>query len=88
MTKHTPGPWSVEHDYKPYVIRSRGDLVATITGTAAIRPSAAANARLIASAPDLLAALVIAEEILRINGFDDHAATARAALARAKGITP
>lgn len=41
----------------PFVINGGGSIVASVTGTAAIRPEAAANARLMAAAPELLAAL-------------------------------
>lgn len=56
-TKHTPGPWSLKDDISLVVGPSAdpaGDPVATIEG----HPEEAfANARLIAAAPDLLAAL-------------------------------
>ena len=56
--QHTPGPWKIEHDYRPFVIHTPDHhVVSTISGTAATVPEAAANARLISAAPDLLAAL-------------------------------
>jgi hypothetical protein len=65
-TQHTPGPWEVSNDHKPspYIIRQDG----RFTGFASVkfhdflknegaRQEQEANARLIASAPELLAAL-------------------------------
>ena len=56
MTDHTPGPWTVD----PYS-RSTQAVVAIgegeVDGAFVDGPNAFANARLIASAPDLLAAL-------------------------------
>ena len=68
ISKHTPGPWTVEHDYMPFVINGGGSIVASVTGTAAIRPEAPANARLMAAAPELLAALKLAREAVVIYG--------------------
>jgi hypothetical protein len=47
-TQHTPGPWSTDGTKSFYVLHN-GDFVANA--------STAANARLIAAAPELLAAL-------------------------------
>ena len=65
-TQHTPGPWEVSNDHKPspYIIRQDG----RFTGFASVkfhdflkneraRQEQEANARLIAAAPELLAAL-------------------------------
>jgi hypothetical protein len=69
MSKHTPGPWKIEHDYKPYVINAgAGHTICAITGTAAIRPEAEANARLIAAAPEMLEAL----KLVRESGLADE----------------
>lgn len=65
--QHTPGPWSFRPQNYPksrhvshYEIQSGNDMVAT---GAAHLFAAEANARLIASAPDLLAALEAAAEL-------------------------
>jgi hypothetical protein len=55
MSGHTPGPWKVEHDYKPFVIHTADHIVCAISGTAATVPEAAANAALIAAAPETAA---------------------------------
>ena len=57
---HTPGPWEIEQQEKclpPYIVPAQVDnnnfyCIAKLHG-----PDNAANARLIAAAPDLLAAL-------------------------------
>ena len=87
--KHTPGPWRYElgrNDRPPYVIRgSEGGCV--VVGMTAARQDA--DARLIAAAPDLLAAL---ESIVSDHEFcgDDWGSrrdawieTARAAITKA-----
>lgn len=66
MTDATPGPWKIEHDYAPIVIRAQYDIICTITGTAlANAKKAEANARLIAAAPDIL------DLARNVGGFDD-----------------
>ena len=59
MTKHTPGPWHAHHDHGWLVVESdNGDMYIKIEkGSAATRRIA--DARLIAAAPDLLAALQV-----------------------------
>ena len=55
MTKHTPGPWKYDGQgdgNKQLPIRSRGNIIAAIRGSGTLD-----DARLIAAAPDLLAAL-------------------------------
>ena len=52
--KHTPGPWAVEHPYGEGGIYVSGTNTALI---AKIYHEQEANARLIAAAPDMLAAL-------------------------------
>ena len=91
MADHTPGPWHV-----------CGDMIRSTVSNAAMRsvakvyvsqmhgkPEAAANARLIAAAPDLLAALIAVLKV--IDRADDRGCPAgalemaRAAIARAEG---
>ena len=73
MTK-TPGPWSVYEekalDYRPcQIIGECGSRIATCEGggpkRAVTKAEERANARLIAAAPDLLAAL---KELTRLHG--------------------
>jgi len=63
-TKHTPGPWGVERDRDGDLIVSQpgndGQVIVSMRG--ADGPEWDANARLIAAAPDLLAALRIITE--------------------------
>ena len=86
---HTPGPWRI------------GDAGVTVFGPKTEAPSPKtvaymadgnsawkANARLIAAAPDLLAALMGAEERMRNVGVTDGSALmiqVRAAIAKAEG---
>lgn len=93
MSAHTPGPWHVHEG------ASDGCLVATtaygdkvISGEFSVSGESEANARLIAAAPSLLEALVIAEgfirEICSIHKLPEPTATGarlRAAIARATG---
>jgi hypothetical protein len=66
-TQHTPGPWT-QGDDNPLNIYGRYSNVAKVDGThatgARTEEEALANARLIASAPELLAALQYAEAVL------------------------
>jgi len=99
-TKHTPGPWAVED------IKSQGTMVyrrihVGKTALGAISAyklpkgrdaEAEANARLIAAAPELLAALEIAEGFISgfegdelQEGVDWMLSTIRAAIAKAEG---
>lgn len=84
-TNHTPGPWRV-HAVAGLIQEANGHSIAAYTGTS--QDEADANARLIAAAPELLAAL---EHLLALNsgcapeeeerGWDQ----ARAAIAKATG---
>jgi hypothetical protein len=80
---HTPGPWQVRDNRVEF--GSDGYTVAVVTKGC---PEFEGNARLIAAAPELLAAL---ERLLGIAwsvgslAWDDAVAQARLALARAKG---
>jgi len=91
--KGTPGPWRVE---KRYFVESNTDpkdilgigTVADCRPYATDRhPEAEANARLVAAAPDLLAALAgLVERLERENGWvqtEDGLSAARAAIHKA-----
>lgn len=89
-TKHTPGPWAV-HPNQAVVDAFDGGVPLSVC--ALLWPTdersedeTFANARLIASAPDLLDAL---REIADLPWFrqDEGAQIARAAIAKAKGET-
>lgn len=64
-TKHTPGPWTLGDEDSPLVSSSDGAYVAQVLSrdeNGALRPSYAADAALIAAAPELLAALKLLEQ--------------------------
>ena len=96
MSAHTPGPWSVEIDHQteaPEFIRAyhEGEMfdIATLSDET---EDIGANARLIAAAPDLLAALD--DLLFYLEGYDhDYPEAApkfdraRAAIAKAVGVT-
>jgi hypothetical protein len=90
---HTPGPWAVSDNHGKRYIEPVGDNepVAQITKG----PNSEANARLIAAAPELLEALVVMCREFELK-IPDHCNAdwyeefnaARAAIAKATGITP
>lgn len=102
-TQHTPGPWRVtaQYDGQPEVcvFAGVGDDSApvakahlpTMLGAAINKQQAEANAHLIAAAPDLLAALQVAQAVcgeLLQSGDGIHVNARRminAAIAKAKG---
>lgn len=98
VPSHTPGPWQVTTDRAadamqfPYCVRDAADWsVAYVTGTDGLAATQA-NARLIAAAPDLLAAAETAYTVLANapaskmpKGTADAIRALHAALARAKG---
>jgi hypothetical protein len=102
-TKHTPGPWAVLRRVDAIVdnliVRSDGvprigeegfrDRVAEATWLDSDEETEA-NARLIAAAPDLLAAAEAALEILDEDGIGNGptGAMLAAAIAKARGGTP
>ena len=89
-TQHTPGPWKARSsDMNPARVWITQDAPPNIKATPLIaqcaegNPQAEANARLIAAAPDLMAAL---EHLMRYDFGDSAGAKeARAAIAKAKG---
>jgi hypothetical protein len=92
---HTPGPWAAHFNVPLATIP--GHIIKTAYGAetpiASLwegggtkgKPTQIANARLIAAAPELLAAL---RELLALNPHAIGAASARAAIAKATGETP
>jgi hypothetical protein len=94
-TKHTPGPWLVTKDRWGALCVNNHDAFASEFPVAAVNGAGdeekAANARLIAAAPDLIAALTFMladyEEAYGGDEKDEPVAmsAARAALAKAQG---
>lgn len=89
--KHTPGPWiATRCDDGTMMVHTEGDIVAGIVAFGDRGALDEANARLIATAPDLLEALKAAREMLERY---EHAATGEtfndlqinAAIAKAEG---
>ncbi len=87
-TAHTPGPWAYEVDESgASVFMDDSDPGRAYVAEVSSQPEQTANARLIAAAPDLLAALkrVMAEWLLvqavSVNNYD----AAMSAIAKAEG---
>lgn len=100
MAKHTKGPWIAIHGHdknyvEPLNETSRGDYVAYCSGQGDIGiEEAAANADLIAAAPDLLEALDAMQRVWRVVYVEglgrqimvgDAIEKARAAMSKARG---
>lgn len=68
MSKHTPGPWSVEDD-TPFSLWVSCPDGKNPLHQNRLNRDRLANARLIAAAPELLAALQVAELALRERGL-------------------
>ena len=89
MSAHTPGPWKVEYsEGDEWEVLAGANLpIAYISGWAGY--STEVNARLIAAAPDLLAALAgiieIGKRDLTNPKYDAYFEEARAALKKAGG---
>ncbi len=93
MSKFTPGPWhsamKSEKSWNVGVYTEGGDEVAHVAVKSALAaPRRDADSRLIAAAPDLLAMLVEAHDIIDAIGQPETAEVAgrlRAVIAKAKG---
>jgi len=89
MNKHTPGPWHTAPDKSFYVFAhgSLAEQAGVTDGPFICSASTQSNARLIAAAPDLLAALRLIEIDRDGDGFICREAMdqVRAAIARAEG---
>ena len=82
-TQHTPGPWATDgREYGWHVLDLTGKRLATVWRG---RADGAKNARLIAAAPELLAALEACLAVPNKNRPDYIWANARAAIAKATG---
>lgn len=76
MTKHTPGPWTADGEDSDWEINFNGISIAEVYDEA--------DARLIAAAPDMLAALEAVEaDYIKA----DLRVIVRAAIAKAKGAS-
>ena len=89
MAEHTPGPWTVR-DERQIAPNQRGAYPFYIDEGPAHRIAGVrfeADARLIAAAPDLLAALEEAVPAMTVPGYDSEEAIdlARDAIAKARG---
>ena len=96
MSKHTPGPWKARMQYSRngrelgwMVEHSNGRIgwaslayADTNEEAPAEDPANAANARLIAAAPDLVEALRKAVKLNSFREFNDHIPAMKAALAK------
>lgn len=102
LVSHTPGPWKILRSFPrrlPFGIAQDRpdpqDCAAVLTGQAFCRKTtdvAEANARLIAAAPDLLAACKEAERLIRNGGTvpiqGETWTKLTAAIARAEWLVP
>lgn len=86
MNKHTPGPWKTHLTDDTLVVDGNGLVIAHMGGLYLGDDSPMeANARLIAAAPDLLAALEVIAADSRWTSGEPTLMQARAAIAKAKG---
>jgi len=70
VSGHTPGPWTLSSTYPLHVTAAGGEYIVSPGG---IMPSGKANARLIAAAPDLLTAVLLAADYFeRLPQFPDR----------------
>lgn len=79
---HTPGPWTVGTSHDGFCTVTDGTKTICTVGAADLFPGIEADARLIASAPDLLAALKLAAIL------HPHNVTFSQAIAKAEGAQP
>ena len=90
---HTPGPWHVgdRNALLGTYIRDANGFCVAITNTPnnqrAYYIDEAANARLISAAPDMLAALVKVEKVLRDEGFPQTLRQVQNAISKATGAS-
>lgn len=92
LASHTPGPWRCSCGGGEVIGNSR--VVATMAWCSGFGPEDEANASLVAAAPDLLGALrfILAfyepgQRHLDTNAWKVAEASARAAVAKAEGLT-
>lgn len=83
MSKHTPGPWHID-PIKAHANGNRRIMAEQCTPVAVVPEHLAADARLIAAAPDLLTALKQAVKLNGFREFNDHIPAMKAAIAKAE----
>lgn len=96
MTQHTSGPWAATGWEGIVVNDSKGNTLALAPGSSYHLEEMKANARLIAAAPDMLAALEKLSRAFDLDEYDQDRAHAEAcamreardAIAKAKGGEP
>ena len=91
MSKHTPGPWALSSGAS-HVIAARGGGICKLDSIHGAYQDQAANAHLIAAAPDMLEALKrieygLTQDARTADGWTkaDAVACAQAAIAKAEG---
>jgi hypothetical protein len=82
MKTHTPGPWHLV-SHRPNLVKVETARVVVCDSFGGLSDETLANARLIASAPDLLAAL---ERLTHPMADDEDLDYARGIIAKAKGL--
>jgi len=82
VINHTPGPWHVGMRPGPIIYGPIGEQVADLRGLTLEKDESIANTHLIASAPDLLAAL---ERLAHPMADDEDLDYAREVIRKAKG---
>ena len=83
MSKYTSGPWVVDAAQYGYIITAKGGAYDIAVVRDIGNEDNKANARLIAAAPELLAALKRATDLLSRYDHDDAWRQGRAAIAKA-----
>ena len=88
--EHTSGPWNVLWEQRGAIVTAKGDLYDVAIVRDIGNEDNKANALLIAAAPDLLAALLEADQDFATEGFNEdgpYRKPIRAAIAKATGGT-
>jgi len=89
--KHTPGPWKVGTNHSAAVWATAGLIASVYPGEPATSaddcdgPVSDANARLIAAAPDLLAACIAFRDAQGLTSLGEAHTKAREAISKATG---
>lgn len=95
-TKHTPGPWNVR-PYEPFIVEDEGDLAIATMDKRRGYDTEAANAQLIAAAPELLEALTsivawtkfeLGPDLAAFQPWRSVLANCEAAISKAEGQSP
>ena len=88
MTRHSPGPWAFmpgkDHHDNVFTVGRLHRRVASVFAATEVDDENAANARLIAAAPEMLAALKMVLQHGRIDDSESRMAQVAAAIAKAE----